>query len=107
MSNESEAIEINLKKSIGNKTMQITIDIPETLQRSLLSQAAQTQTTPEQLIIQLLAQNLTPTTFPPDLSNDPLFKLIGCIDTDISDVAENHDHYIGQAIYEEMHRDDK
>jgi predicted HTH domain antitoxin len=29
MSNESEAIEINLKKSIGNKTMQITIDLPD------------------------------------------------------------------------------
>jgi hypothetical protein len=87
--------------------MQITIDLPEALQQSLLSQAAQTQTTPEQLIIQLLTQNLIPTTSPPDLTNDPLFQLIGCIESDILDIAENHDYYIGQALYEEMHRDDE
>lgn len=87
--------------------MQLTIDLPEALQQSLLSQAAQTHTTPEQFIIQLLTQNLIPTTPPPDLTNDPLFQLIGCIDSDILDVAEKHDEYIGQAIYEEMHRDDE
>jgi hypothetical protein len=87
--------------------MQITIDLPELLQQSLLSQAAQTQTTPEQLIIELLTQNLIPKTPPPDLTSDPLFQLIGCIKSDIPDIAENHDYYIGQALYEEMHRDDE
>jgi len=86
--------------------MQITIDLPEALQQTLIQQATQNQTTPEQLIIQLLTQNLVPTTPPPDLTNDPLFQLIGCIDSDIPDIAENHDYYIGQALYEEMHRDD-
>ncbi len=86
--------------------MQLTIDLPEALQQSLLSQAAQTQTTPEQIIIQLLTQNLIPTTAPPDRTNDPLFQLIGCIESDIPDIAENHDYYIGQALYEEMHRDE-
>ncbi len=42
----------------------------------------------------------------PDLANDPLFKLIGCIHSDIPDLAENHDYYIGQALYEEMHRNE-
>jgi hypothetical protein len=87
--------------------MQVTIDLPEALQQSLLSQAAQTQTTPEQFIIQLLTQNLIPNTPPSNLTNDPLFQLIGCIDSDILDVAEKHDEYIGQAIYEEIHRDDE
>jgi hypothetical protein len=87
--------------------MQLTIDLPEALQQSLLSQAAQTHTTPEQFIIQLLTQNLIPNTPPSDLTNDPLFQLIGCIDSDILDVAEKHDEYIGQAIYEEIHRDDE
>ncbi len=85
--------------------MQITIDLPEALQQSLLSQAAQTQTTPEQLIIQLLTQNLVPTTSPPDLAKDPLFQLAGSITSNIPDLAEHHDYYIGQALYEEMHRD--
>jgi hypothetical protein len=87
--------------------MQLTIDLPEALQQSLLSQAAQTHTTPEQFIIQLLTQNLIPNTPPSDLTNDPLFQLIGCIDSDILDVAEKHDEYIGQAISEEIHRDDE
>ena len=41
-----------------------------------------------------------------DLANDPLFKLIGCIHSDIPDLADNHDYYIGQALYEEMHRNE-
>jgi hypothetical protein len=39
------------------------------------------------------------------LDNDPLFQLAGCITTDLTDVADNHDYYIGQALYEEMYRD--
>jgi hypothetical protein len=85
--------------------MQITIDLPVALQQTLIHQAAQKQTTPEQLIIQLLTQSLIPTTSPPDLTNDPLFQLAGSITSNIPDIAKNHDYYIGQALYEEMHRD--
>ncbi len=85
--------------------MQITIDLPEALQQTLIEQATQNQTTPEQLIIQLLTQKLIPTAPPPDLTNDPLFQLAGSITSNIPDLAENHDYYIGQALYEEMHRD--
>ncbi len=87
--------------------MQITIDLPETLEQTLIAQATKTETTPEQLIIKLLSQTLIPTPPPPDLTNDPLFQLIGCIDSNIPDLAENHDYYIGQALYEEMYRDDE
>jgi hypothetical protein len=87
--------------------MQITINLPEPLQQTLIHQAAQTQTTPEQFIIQILTQTLIPTTPPPDLTNDPLFQLAGSITSNIPDLAENHDYYIGQALYEEMNRDAK
>jgi hypothetical protein len=83
--------------------MQITIDLPELLQQSLLSQAAQTQTTPEQLILATLTQKFLPPSAP-DLTNDPLFQLAGTITSNIPDIAENHDYYIGQALYEEMNR---
>ncbi len=86
--------------------MQVTIDLPEALKQSLLSQAAQTQTTPEQLILAILAQKFLPPSTP-DLSNDPLFQLAGSITSNITDIAENHDHYIGQALYEEMYRSDE
>lgn len=84
--------------------MQITIDLPEALQQTLIDQAAQNQTTPEQLIIQALTQKFLPPSAP-DLTNDPLFQLAGSITSNIPDLAENHDYYIGQALYEEMHRD--
>lgn len=85
--------------------MQITINLPEALEQTLIAQATETETTPEQLIIELLSQTLIPTPLSPDLTNDPLFQLAGSITSNIPDLAENHDYYIGQALYEEMHRD--
>jgi hypothetical protein len=79
-----------------------TITLPDNLDQALTQILTQTQQTPEETILQLLTQSLTPP-LEPDLANDPLFKLIGCIDSDIPDIAENHDYYIGQALYEEMH----
>ena len=40
-----------------------------------------------------------------DLANDPLFQLAGSITSNIPDLAENHNYYIAQALYEEMNRD--
>ncbi|OLP19391.1 hypothetical protein BST81_06505 [Leptolyngbya sp. 'hensonii'] len=83
--------------------MQITIDLPEALQQTLIHQAAQNQTTPEQIILATLTQKFLPQSVP-DLANDPLFQLAGSITSNIPDLAENHDYYIGQALYEEMNR---
>jgi hypothetical protein len=33
---------------------------------------------------------------------DPLLQLIGSLSVDIPDLAENHDYYIGQALYREL-----
>jgi hypothetical protein len=85
----------------AGEKMQIRIDIPKLLQQFLLDQAAQTQTTPEQLILATLTQKfLSPSV--PDLTHDPLFQLAGSITSHIPDLAENHDYYIGQTLYEEM-----
>jgi hypothetical protein len=91
--------------------MKVTITIPPHLETAL----NQTDGTPEELILQLLTQKLMPTDAPPpivanstapDQSPDPLFQLAGCITSDLTDVAQNHDYYLGQALYEEMHRDE-
>jgi hypothetical protein len=74
-----------------------TIDLPEALQQTLINQAAQTQITPEQLIIQALNQYLQPT------DTDQLLSLIGTLDLGTTDLAENHDQYIGEALYQELH----
>jgi hypothetical protein len=81
-----------------------TITLPDNLEQALNQTLNQTQQTPEETILQLLTQSLAPA--PPHPETDPLFQLIGCIDSDIPDIAENHDYYIGQALYEEMHRDE-
>jgi hypothetical protein len=81
------------------RSQQITIELPEALQQSLLNQAAQTQMTPEYLIIQALNQYLQPAT----TDTDQLLSLIGTLDLGTTDLAENHDRYIGEALYQELH----
>jgi hypothetical protein len=76
-----------------------TIDLPEALQQTLINQAAQTQITPEQLIIQALNQYLQPAA----TDTDQLLSLIGTLDLGTTDLAENHDQYIGEALYQELH----
>ncbi|GAP99632.1 hypothetical protein [Leptolyngbya sp. NIES-2104] len=80
--------------------MKITIDLPEALQQTLIHQAAQTQTTPEQLIIQALNQYLQPATS--TNATDQLLSLIGTLDLGTTDLAENHDQYIGEALFQEL-----
>jgi hypothetical protein len=91
--------------------MQVTITIPPHLETAL----NQTDETPEELILQLLTQKLMPADAPlpivansttPDRSPDPLFQLAGCITSDLTDVAQNHDYYLGQALYGKMPQDE-
>jgi Tfp pilus assembly protein PilV len=87
-----------------------TITLPDNLEQALNQTLNHTQKTPEETILQLLTQSLAPAltsgrseTIDPDLANDPLFQLAGCITSELTDIADNHDHYIGQALYQEMH----
>jgi hypothetical protein len=75
-----------------------TIELPDALQQTLIHQATQTHITPEQLIIQALNQYLQPPT--PD--TEQLLSLIGTLDLGTTDLAENHDQYIGEALYREL-----
>ena len=83
----------------------LTITLPDALEQALAQTAAQNQTTPEQVILDALAQQFLPPSTP-DLSDDPLFQLAGSITSNIPDLAENHDYYLGQALYEEMNGND-
>ncbi len=92
-------------------TKTLTITLPDALEQALAQTAAQTNQSPEALILQLLTQNFinqkaSSEESSLDLPNDPLMQLAGCITSDIVDVADHHDDYIGQAIYDEMHQDD-
>jgi hypothetical protein len=80
-------------------TKMLTIALPDDLEQALSVQAQLLQKSPEELVVQVLSQQLTLTQAESQLAedpSDPLLKLIGSIHSDIPDVAENHDHYIGQ-----------
>jgi hypothetical protein len=78
----------------------LTITLPDLLEQVLAKAANQTNQSAEELILQLLAQTLNPPSSSLSDAADPLLKLIGCITTDLTDVAVNHDRYLGQAHYE-------
>ncbi|MFE4105048.1 hypothetical protein [Almyronema epifaneia] len=88
------------------KTLKITL--PDSLEQSLAEAAAKANQSTEEWILQLLIQNQTfqESALIASASLDPLLQLAGCIDVNISDAAENHDQYIGQALYDEMHQND-
>lgn len=76
-----------------------TIRLSEDLELKLTAQAEKLNLSLESLILQSLEQTVKQ--IEPD-QNDPLVQLFGSIKTDIQDVADRHDHYIGQALYEEL-----
>jgi hypothetical protein len=79
--------------------MQLTITLPADLQEKLTARAALLNVSLESLVIQYLektAQQAYP------IKNDPLIALFGTIKSDVPDLADNHDDYLGQALHKEM-----
>ncbi|BAZ69899.1 MAG: hypothetical protein KME28_07150 [Pelatocladus maniniholoensis HA4357-MV3] len=86
-----------------------TITLPDDLEQVLTAQAERLNKSPEEVVLQVLSQQLT-TLFPENsaqqVQTDPLLRLIGSVSVDVSDLAENHDYYIGQALYQELRGDE-
>ncbi|UBF28146.1 hypothetical protein K9N68_09800 [Kovacikia minuta CCNUW1] len=80
-------------------TKSLTIQLPEDLELKLTAQAQKLNLSLENLILQSLEQSVSHLELDRD---DPLVQLFGSIKTDIKDVADNHDYYIGQALYQEL-----
>ena len=81
--------------------MQVTIDLPPILQSQLSAQATQLNLPIENLILQAIHQY---TAKPPtDPNYDPITPLIGTLDLGTTDLGENHDYYLGQALLKELH----
>jgi len=86
----------------------VTITLTDDLEEVITSQAERLNKSPEEIVLQVLSQQLT-TLFQPNLlqaESDPLLRLIGSLNIDIPDLAENHDDYIGQALYQELKKDE-
>jgi plasmid stability protein len=83
----------------------LTITLPDDLEQALTQTAAQANQSTEALVLQLLTQKFTPVSAP-SIENDPLIALFGSIQSNYPDLADNHDYYLGQALSEEMHRNE-
>ncbi|MFN6518417.1 MAG: hypothetical protein RMY29_028565 [Nostoc sp. CreGUA01] len=85
------------------KTFVITL--PDDLEQALTAQAERLNKSPEEVVLQVLSQQFTnrsQSETSEKTETDPLLRLIGSLSVDIPDLAENHDYYIGQALYQEL-----
>lgn len=81
------------------------ITLPDDLEQALTIQAENQNKSPEEIMLQVLSEKLTDSSRledPQESEADPLLSLIGSFSVDIPDLAENHDYYIGQALYQEL-----
>lgn len=79
--------------------MQITITIPPDIETKLLSQAQHLNISLESLVLKALEETAAQI---PALDSDPLIALFGSIHSDVPDLAEEHDSYLGQAIAQDL-----
>ena len=69
----------------------LTLELPDEIYQPLLLQARRSASTPEALLTQWAAQAV-------QTQQDPLLKLLGSIETDVSDVSGKHDDFLGRAL---------
>jgi len=70
-----------------------------------MDQSQRLNQSPEAILVQTLTKQLTFLSQANSLQSvetDPLLRLIGSIDVDIPDLAENCDRYIGQDLYQKL-----
>ena len=73
----------------------LTIDLPESVFRSLAELATKPGATPERLAGDIVTKQVQ------EVTEDPLLKWAGAIQSGPPDVAERHDFYIGQGLAEQ------
>ncbi|MCG5059375.1 hypothetical protein VB834_02670 [Limnoraphis robusta Tam1] len=82
-----------------------TITLPDELEQALMVQAERLNQSLEEVVLQVLSQQidtLSQSQLTQPEENDPLLRLIGSLHVDVSDLAENHDQYLGNAFYQEL-----
>jgi hypothetical protein len=70
----------------------LTLEIPDDVYEPILKRAAQIGQTPEQIISQWIENAVKQAT------TDPLLQLAGAFESEVSDISERHDEYIGQSL---------
>jgi hypothetical protein len=74
----------------------LTIEVPEDVYLRLEKWASQQGTTPAALATDWVSRRVV------ELEQDPLMRWAGALDSEVSDVAERHDDYLGNALAETL-----
>ena len=78
----------------------LKLEVPEDLYSSLVQRASETGSTPERVVLGWLTREFSPPKAKTgrDAGDDALMALAGTLHSEIEDVAERHDYYIGQEL---------
>ena len=74
----------------------LTLDIPDEVYQPLVEKAQQAGQTPEALATKYLAQAVQ------GEEQDPLLRWAGAFSSEVTDLAERHDDYLGDGLLQEM-----
>jgi hypothetical protein len=74
----------------------LTIEVPEDVYLRLEKWASQQGTTPAALATDWVSRRVA------ELEQDPLIRWAGTLDLEVSDVAERHDDYLGDALAKQL-----
>ena len=74
----------------------LVLEVPEELYEPLVKKAKQTGQAPEKVVLEWLKKTIQP------LHEDPLLQLAGIFESDLTDIGEKHDEYIGQGLMREL-----
>jgi hypothetical protein len=76
----------------------LVLEIPENMYEPLVKTAQRTGQTLEEVAMEWLANAIQP------MLDDPVESFIGAFSSPISDWADQHDKYLGQALMEQNHK---
>lgn len=71
----------------------LTLTLPDSVYHPLLTMADRAGQAPEQMISEWIENTVRQLT-----DEDPLLQLAGLFESDLTDISENHDNYIGQNL---------
>ena len=77
----------------------ITLEIPEETYEAIEMQAESKGLEPVQIVMEWLSEAIRQAQI---AAEDPLEALIGTLECKVTDVAEHHDYYVGQALAKEL-----
>jgi len=77
----------------------VALEVPQELYEALQAQAKKNGREPDTLAIEWLTQAIQQASA---IEDDPLIQLFGTIESDITDIAEQHDEYIGRELVHKL-----